>query len=189
MTEQERGQEAVSGAPTGPDVTPSPDRESLLAELEAARREARENEDRFMRAVADHDNYRRRMERDLGGHIRRGKAELLRGVLDLADSLELAAQSPADGPGLRLGLEVIRRQFAALLEKEGVSVIAAQGLPFDPTVHEALAVEEDSSIDKEVVREELRRGYRWCGEVLRPAHVRVARPAHRPPDELFQVEE
>ncbi|HCC34061.1 MAG TPA: nucleotide exchange factor GrpE [Clostridiales bacterium] len=183
MIEQDRGQTPDSATLTGAGATPSPGAESLLAELEAARREARESEDRFLRAVADHENYRRRMDRDLAAHIRRGKGELLRGILDLADGLELAARSPTDGAGLRLGLEVIQRQLAALLDKEGVSVIAAQGLPFDPTVHEALLVEEDPSAGQEVVREELRRGYCWCGELLRPARVRVARPAHPRRDE------
>jgi molecular chaperone GrpE len=183
MIEQDRAQPADFATAGGTDTHASPDAESLLVELEAMRREVREHEERFLRAVADHENYRRRMERDLAVHIRRGKADLLRGILELGDGLELAARSPTDGAGLRLGLEVIHRQLAALLEREGVSVIAAQGLPFDPAVHEALLVEEDPGTDREVVREELRRGYCWCGEVLRPARVRVARPAHPQPDE------
>ncbi len=189
MTEQERGQETRPGGLTDPDAAPCPKEEILLAELEAARREARQNEDRFLRAVADHDNYRRRIERDLAYHIRRGKVELLRELLDLADSLERAARSPADGCGLRGGLEVISRQLSALLDKEGVTAIAAQGVVFDPSVHEALEVEEDPTIDEEVVREELRRGYCWGSELLRPAQVRVVCPARGPANESPRVEE
>jgi len=150
--------------------------QSLKAELEAARREARENWDRFLRAVADNENYRRRVERDLVLSIRRGKYEFLRGCLELKDHLELALRAPGDEGSLRQGLELILRQFEALFEKEGLVPIAAAGVPFDPAVHEAVAVEEDNAVAEPVVREELRRGYRFGEEVLRPARVKVARP-------------
>ncbi|MDQ7794578.1 MAG: nucleotide exchange factor GrpE [bacterium] len=157
--------------------TPSETGDDLRTELEAARQEARENWERFLRAVADNENYRRRVERDLAASIRRGKGEFLLGFLALKDNLELALKTPGESGSLREGLELILRQFDVLLEREGVAAIEAEGCFFDPALHEAVAVLEDPGVDTEVVAEELQRGYRHGDEVLRPARVRVARPA------------
>lgn len=170
---------------------------AVKAEAKAAEAEAKaqENWDHFLRARADLDNYRRRVERDLAAMVRRGKKDLLLRLLEVADALERAvlweeaagagqAGGPAAGrqatsaPGdaSRVGVAQILRQLVKVLADEGVTPIQSVGLPFDPALHEAVDVTFDAKIEGPTVVTELERGYRHGDEVLRPARVRVAQP-------------
>ncbi|HEY3314518.1 MAG TPA: nucleotide exchange factor GrpE [Bacillota bacterium] len=153
----------------------------LEAELKKAQAEATENYDRFLRARAELDNYQKRVQRDLAATIRRGKKDLLLNVLDVIDNLDRALETwreegtAAADPHLA-GIEMIHRQLMSALSAEGVAPIEAKGVPFDPTVHDAVAAWEKDGINTEIVTDEIRRGYTYEGEVLRPARVRVAKP-------------
>lgn len=151
--------------------------EAFAHELAAARRLADEHWDKYLRAEAELDNFRKRSERlreEALGRTRRG---ILGGVLDVADNLRraLAAES-ADSTSLRTGVEGTLRQLERLLALEGVTPIEAMGMPFDPALHEAVAAQERPDLDSERVIEVERPGYLLNGELLRPARVVVGRP-------------
>ncbi|MDI7249673.1 MAG: nucleotide exchange factor GrpE [Bacillota bacterium] len=152
--------------------------EKLEADLEATRQLAEQNWEQFLRARADLDNYRRRMEREVERLVERGRQELLLRFLEVADNFQraLMPQASVDPDGLRRGLELISRQLDNLLRQEGVEPVEAVGAPFDPRLHEAVAVWECDEVERETVTDEIQKGYLYRGELLRPARVRVGRP-------------
>lgn len=178
----------MSGSPGGPEgsleaqlADAKAQLESLRAETEAAKEEARRHWDQFLRARADLDNYRRRMEREVERLVQQGKQELLLKFLEVADNFQRAlmpqVMASADPDGLRKGLEIISRQLDSLLGQEGVEPLEALGKPFDPRYHEAVAVWDSPEVKEDTVTDEIQKGYLYRGELLRPARVRVARPA------------
>lgn len=149
------------------------------------RAQAEDNYNRFLRARADYDNLARRTEREVHRLVRLGKKDLLMRLLELADNMDRAmaawrqALSAVDGidpESLTGGVAMIARQLQAVLAFEGVAAVESVGKPFDPAVHEAVAVWETADVSDETVSDELRKGYMQGSEVLRPAQVRVARP-------------
>ncbi|MHB0885482.1 MAG: nucleotide exchange factor GrpE [Bacillota bacterium] len=156
--------------------------EEELAKAQAA---AAENWDRFLRTRAEFENYQKRMQRDLAASIRRGKKDMYLKILGVVDNLdraldawgkEAAAGGGPEDPHLA-GIEIIRRQLLAALSSDGVVPIEAVGAEFDPVLHDAVAAWEKEDIDRETVTDEIQRGYTYEDEVLRPARVRVAKPA------------
>lgn len=169
----ERGQaEAAAGASV----------EELARQLSDARAEAQANWDRFLRARADLENYRRRAERTLSEAERTAKRGLLLKLLGVLDNLERAteyehvAASGEDGEANALitGLRMTLWQLRQVLESEGVRPIEAAGQPFDPYLHEAVGTVETTEAEENTIVEEVQKGYLYSDEVLRPARVRVA---------------
>ncbi len=163
------------------EATLKPGGADIATELEAARQEAKDNWERFLRARAELDNYQRRAERETERVIRLGKQGLFLRLLDVLDNMERALGAGDRAAGsLTAGVEMIQRQFWGILEAEGIMVMPAIGEAFDPAKHEVLQVEEDSNLttDAEMVSAEFQKGYTWGEEVLRPARVKVTRPAY-----------
>jgi molecular chaperone GrpE len=139
-------------------------------DLELARvaRERDEYLDALRRLQADFENYKKRMLRQQTEHLERAAQALIEKLLPVFDTTDLAV---AHGGG-----EEVKQVWTALfdtLEREGLERIDPLNVPFDPTVHEAVAHEPgDGSGGPEVV-EVMRAGYRWKGRVLRPAMVKV----------------
>lgn len=165
----------------GTDNAPDDMRQEKLEEqLDRAQKEAAENWDRFLRAQAELENLRRRTRRDIEQGIFLGKRDLLLALLDVLDNLDRALAAARQPGGtvesLLAGIEMIGRQFLAVLEAEGIEPIAALNQPFDPAIHEAVASWETPDVAEDTVTDEIRKGYMYRGEILRPARVRVGRP-------------
>jgi molecular chaperone GrpE len=139
-------------------------------ELEAMR-------EKYLRALADYDNYRKRVERERGEASRAALVEPLRQFLGVVDNLDRALRSRGSYDDLRSGVEMILRQTGELLRRFGVEEVPAVGQPFDPAVHEAVVRYEDPRVSEQRVSEEFQKGYRYNGRLLRPAMVKVAVPA------------
>jgi molecular chaperone GrpE len=158
----------------------------LRSELEARTREAAEARDRYVRTLAEFDNYRRRTGREREEWRRQAQEELLREVLPVLDNFDRAlAAPPARGAdqAFRTGVELIQRNFLAALERLGVRPFGAVGEPFDPTRHEAVGRVERRDVEDQTVVSEALRGYLLQDRVLRPAQVVVAvHPAAAPAD-------
>ncbi|MFQ6059248.1 MAG: nucleotide exchange factor GrpE [Anaerolineae bacterium] len=156
--------------------------EEFEKELATARREADEHWDKYVRAMAEMENVRKRLERTYEQRIQEGKRELLRRFLEVADNLEralsLARHHGQAGDGLQEGVEITYRGLQKLLAQEGVEAIKAVGHPFDPRLHEAVEVVLSDEPEDTVVAE-VQKGYLYRGQLLRPAKVRVAKPASR----------
>jgi molecular chaperone GrpE len=145
--------------------------------LEGVARERDEYLARWQRATADYQNLKRRSAGEVENAVRRSLENLLGGMCLVVDHLELALRSPATGEEARAlarGVELTLSQLLALLRQEGVEQVAAGG-DFDPNLHEAVATLETSELPPGRIVDTLRKGYTWRGQVLRYAHVRVAR--------------
>jgi molecular chaperone GrpE len=131
--------------------------------------------DRSMRALADFKNFRHRVEREGNKITEQGKREMMLPLLDIVDDMEKALKYTTDleQPFVQ-GVQSIYQKFLALLEKYGVRPFESVGTPFNPNLHEAVATVKHKGSKPEIVVDELRRGYLWNNELLRPAQVRVA---------------
>jgi molecular chaperone GrpE len=146
------------------------------AEHERLKADARREHDLYLRALADFENYRRRVDRDREKTAAAGKRDILRSLLDVIDGFDRALPYLADAPAsVAEGLLANHRKLLNLLTAQDVRPIKAVGEPFDPALHEAIGAAEGDQSPSGTVTDELERGY-WLGdEVLRPARVRVAR--------------
>jgi molecular chaperone GrpE len=148
------------------------------AQLAEARDEAAHAQDRFLRAVADLENYRRRVMREkeelrLGAGLR--IIEDLLPVLDhLALGLQAARQSNADVNTLAGGVEMVLQQFKSALAKHGLVEINPLGCPFNPHEHEAISHQASADVAAEHVLAVVRSGFTLNGRLLRPAAVVVS---------------
>jgi molecular chaperone GrpE len=140
-------------------------------------------EDRFKRALADLDNYRKRSTKEIARRTAEATDAQLVDWLQVADSVERALAMDADGP-LGDGLRAVRDQIEATLERQHVERIGEVGEPFDPDRHEAVDVRPSTEVPDRSVVEVVRSGYARDGRVLRPALVAVSqRPRDAGPDE------
>lgn len=147
--------------------------EQLQAELDALK-------ERHLRLQADFENHRRRTLREREESARYGHENLVKDLLATVDNLERAidhARQSGDGDfeSMLQGVELVQRELLAALAKHGVEPIEAQGQPFDPNLHEAMAQQEDDSVAPGTVLRVLQTGYRLRDRLLRPARVMVAK--------------
>ena len=128
--------------------------------------------------MADFDNYRKQLERQVESRIDTNKAELLLKFLNIRDdylrALEIAKQSKSE-PAVIEGLEGILKNFDMLLKSEGVIEIETTGTPFDPNVHDAISFSDRSDEPENTVISEIRKGYILNNKVLRPSLVEISR--------------
>jgi len=179
-----------AGTPEAPAQTvprAASEAEELRARAEEAERRAREISAAYRRIDAERDAFRDRLARDLERRLDIARAELMRRILPVLDDLDralAAARRSPDPAALLSGVGLIRERLRQALAAEGVEEIDTVGRPFDPAVAEAVATEacDDARRDHEVV-EEVERGYRLRGALLRPAKVRVLRGPGRAGDE------
>ena len=142
--------------------------------LAAAQREAAESHDKYLRALADTENMRKRLERLCEERIWQEKRRLLTHLLELGDQLEDALQYARPDDPLGSGIQITWEQLQQALSKEGVQVVESMGHSFDPKVHEAIELAAPSSAGANRVTLEYRKGYMLDGKLLRPARVQVS---------------
>jgi len=129
-----------------------------------------------LRAQADYQNLRRRMQSDIDAAVLRAKQPLHRDLLLVLDVLDLALAAPCSGAeaqSLLAGVRMTRSQLSALLEREGLRPVP-EGGSFDPALHQAVERVETAEHAPGTVLATLRVGYTLGGQILRPAQVRVA---------------
>jgi molecular chaperone GrpE len=145
--------------------------EDLTAELEKYK-------DAALRARADLDNYRKRVAREKEDAIRYANNSLLESLLPILDNFELgldAARNAPEAAGIVQGLQMVRKQLEDFLRDHGVEMVNAEGMPFDPTLHEAVAHEPDSNVEEGTVVRQLRKGFKLKDRLIRPATVIVSK--------------
>ncbi len=155
----------ASDQPAAPPASPPDDAGDFAAMRE-----------KYLRALADFDNYRKRVERERAETSRAALAEPLRGFLGVVDNLDRALNAGGSSDDLKAGVQMILRQTEDLLRRFGVEPVAALGEAFDPAIHEAVVRFEDPRVAQPTVSEEFQKGYRYHGRLLRPAMVKVAVP-------------
>jgi molecular chaperone GrpE len=132
-------------------------------------------EDRFKRALADLDNYRKRAGREIERRVQEAREALLRDFLEPLDSLERALRALPEDDRCRDGMQAVMGQMDATLMRYGVQRFGAPGEPFDPVRHEAIGVHETADAPDRSVLDVARSGFALGDRVLRPAQVIVAR--------------
>lgn len=167
-----------SKAEPQPEVDLGP--EEKEAELETAVNKEKARADDYYRRLqylqADFENYRKRVEKEMGDAKRFGNERLLSDLLIVNDELELALKKAAESkqnPVLLEGVGMVQKRVQSLLSKEGVQRIQSLGARFTPDLHEA-ALRVPSDKEDGTIVEEIRAGYLLKGRVLRPSIVNVA---------------
>src|SRR5580700_5988141 len=146
----------------------------LDEQLAAEKTRADDNYNKFLLAMADFENYKKRMQRDIESIVTSHRRSLLERFLPVLDNLERAL-SAGGGDGLRGGIEQTLKGFEAILAGEGVKTIDVMGKPFDPHIAEAISTKVDADVPDDTVVEVAQKGYTIGDELLRPARVIVAK--------------
>ncbi|RAU94189.1 nucleotide exchange factor GrpE [Paenibacillus sp. YN15] len=148
------------------------------AELEALRKQAEENQERYLRTQADFDNFRRRSRQEKEDFAKYASSKLVEQLLPVLDNFEramAASKDSRDFDSLLKGLDMIQRQLGQTLEQEGLKAMNAEGEPFNPEFHQAVMQVESDEHGEGIVVEEMQKGYMFKDKVLRPAMVKVSK--------------
>ncbi len=145
------------------------------SELSELRERAADLEDRYKRALADRDNYRKRSAAELERRVAEAGERVNRDWLDAVDSVERALRDTDPINPMAEGLRAVLEQMEAVLERQGISRVGAVGDPFDPELHEAVGVVETDQAPDRTVVDLARSGWRIGDRVLRPAEVIVSK--------------
>jgi molecular chaperone GrpE len=146
--------------------------------LYEAKESSENNLNKLKYMMADFDNYRKQMDKQMALKIESSKAELLLKFLNIRDdylrALEMAKQSKSEAVVIE-GLEVILKNLDSLLTSEGVIEIETIGTPFDPNVHDAISFSYQDDVPENTVTDEIRKGYILNNKVLRPSLVEISK--------------
>ncbi len=154
--------------------------ESLKDALSAARKEAADNYDRFLRLGAEFENYKKRVQRQMDDHRKYSNTELIKDLLPVVDNLERAIAAYHDNRSnieacMVEGVEMTLKEVLNILEKHNATQVEAQGKPFDPNYHEAVMQEESEQHPENTVINELQKGYLLHDRLIRPSMVVVSK--------------
>jgi molecular chaperone GrpE len=163
--------EAAGGEAAGADADPA------ASQLEELKKQADDNYQRYLRAQADFDNFRRRARQEKEDFAKYASLKLIEQLLPVVDNFSRALAASKDNrdyDALVKGLDMTYRQLDQVLVQEGVSPIEAVGQPFNPELHQAVMQVESEEHGEGIVVEELQKGYMLKDKVIRPAMVKVS---------------
>jgi molecular chaperone GrpE len=151
-----------------------------IAALREKAAKADEHWERVLRQTAELDNFKKRAARDREEAVKYANERLIGQLLPVMDSFTMAiaatqSAEAVDVESLKVGVNMILTQFQGVLRDMGVEELDAAGKPFDPTWQEAMSQQETAEAEEGSVLQQLRKGYRLKGRLLRPASVIVAK--------------
>lgn len=170
---------AVPGGATqegAPEAGESP--EALRAILDKKEAEYKDLHDKYLRALAEMENFRKRVAREQAESVKYANERILSDLLSVVDNIERAilhSREKKDFDALIDGLNLTMKEFNSLFEKYGVKWIESVGQPFDPTRHHAVSLVESETHPDNIIVEEFRKGYLLNDRILRPSLVSVAK--------------
>ena len=164
-----------AGAGQGDGSNAEPDVETLKAQ-------AAENWDKYLRAVAELENVRKRAARDMENARKFALERFATELLAVRDSLEMGLQAAqgASAADIIEGSKTTLRQLSATMERFGIAEVDPEGEPFDPTLHEAMTMQPSADVEPDTVLTVFQKGYTLNGRLLRPARVVVAAAPENP---------
>ena len=166
-------EEAVEETPE--EVTETPEEEAPQAtEEEKLRQTLKEQEDKYLRLLAEYDNYRKRSQKEKENAWTTAKADTIKELLPVYDNLERALKQETTDEAYAKGVQMTMQQLKTVLEKLGVEEIPAQGETFDPNIHNAVMHMEDESMGENIVAAVFQAGFKRGEKVIRHAMVKVA---------------
>ncbi len=145
----------------------------LEEELEKANAKTDELNERYVRMLAEYDNFRKRTAKERDGIYSDAYIDALTAILPVLDNLE-RAEGCEEAEALKKGLELTIKSFRDTLEKMGVKEIEAQGKSFDPNLHNAVMHIEDEAYGENEIVEVLMKGYQKEDKIIRYSMVKVA---------------
>ncbi len=161
--------------------------EKAQKELSDLKAERDELKDKYLRTLADFDNFRKRMKRDKDEYQQYHLTEFLIELLPVYDNLERALKvqkTETPDQSIISGVEMIFKLLVGTFKRFGVEEIVTKRVPFDPTLHQALSKSEEEGVTEAVVSEVYQKGFFYNGKLLRPALVRVALPMEPPKEAM-----
>ncbi len=141
---------------------------------EVVDQEMRDVRDRYLRTLADFENYRKRADREKSDYFKYALAATIKDVLPVLDNFDRALEHAEEGDDFHRGVSLIYKQLFDVLKKHGIKPIDESGVHFDPNIHEAVVTEENPSVPAHTVVTILQKGYYLHDRLLRPALVKVA---------------
>jgi molecular chaperone GrpE len=150
----------------------------LREKLQAKEKESEENYQRYLRQVAEVENFKKRVNREKEDAIRFANENLIKDILPVIDNLERAishAQGGGNGNPLVEGVEMVLKGLLDVFSKHGVVQVPAVGAVFDPGKHEAMAQVESTEHEPNTIINEHHKGYLFRDRLLRPALVTIAK--------------
>ncbi len=152
--------------------------EEFARKLKEKEKEAQENYDRWLRAVAELENYKKRMTKEKLELSKYANEQLIKEILPIVDNLERAIEhssNPNDSKALDDGIKMTAKQLITVLEKFGIKRIEALNEPFDPNYHEAIMQLETQKHEENIVLRELEKGYILHDRLIRPSRVAISK--------------
>jgi molecular chaperone GrpE len=160
--------------------------EVLQKQLQEAQQQATDNLDKAIRTMAEMENLKKRVQKDLEDERKYGLAKFAKELLTVLDSLELGIQAATgDSPEvvkLREGSELTMKQFESVFAKFNIETVDPTGQPFNPELHQAMVMQPSSTVAPNHVITVFQKGYVLNGRLLRPAMVVVAKAEDKPAD-------
>ncbi|KTD66405.1 nucleotide exchange factor GrpE [Legionella shakespearei] len=179
MPDEEMMDEAEEVTPHEEAALGHPSYTALEEQLTLAEQKAHENWEKSVRALAELDNVRRRMEREVANAHKYGMEKLVSALLPVVDSLEqalqLADKDKSTDPAMYEGLELTMKLFIDVLQKFDVNQIDPVGATFDPQEHEAMSIQDAPGAAPNSVVAVFQKGYKLNDRVIRPARVIVSK--------------
>lgn len=143
-------------------------------EIEALKAELDLKNDQLMRTAAEFDNFKKRTERERASIAEFAKAGLIKQLLPILDNIDRASAADHGSADYIKGIEMIVKQFEAIVSNLNIEEIAKEGDTFDPNFHEAVMHIEDETLGENVIAQVLQKGYKIGDTVIRAAMVKVA---------------
>lgn len=148
--------------------------EAAPAEEMVTKTEYQQLSDKYLRTLAEYDNFRKRSQKERESIYSDVTASTAAALLPVLDNLELAVKQNSSDAEYKKGIELIEKQFRELLEKLGITEIIAEGQPFDPLLHDAVLHTENDDLPENTVAQVMRTGWQMGEKVIRHALVQVA---------------
>ncbi len=189
MTEETKDPQETVDQPQSAPPEESEELAVLRDQLAAAEKKAEENWDKLLRAQAELENLRRRMEREVQNAQKYSIEKFAKELLAVMDSLELGLQAAIETDEvekIREGMELTLKQLLTVFDRFNIQPIDPVGEPFNPDYHQAMATEEVRGVEPDTVVKVFQKGYLLNDRLIRPALVVVAKPPaeeHRGVDE------
>ena len=167
-------EETPEAASEEQEATPA---EPEMTELEKAQAEATEMKTRYLRSVADMENYRKRMAREKQDIIRGAAASVIESLLPVLDNMKLGLQAAENHPEAKdvtTGFKMVEDQLKKSLSEQGLEELVPDGQAFDPNLHECIAHQPSGEVAEDHVIQTVRAGYRLNDRLVRAANVIVS---------------
>lgn len=168
---QKKAQEGAAAQEKKAQEAPQADQAKAIEE--AVQAATKEQEDKYLRLLAEYDNYRKRSQKEKENAWTTAKAETVKEILPVYDNLERALKQETADEAYAKGVQMTMTQLKTVLEKLGVAEIPALGQTFDPNLHNAVMHMEDEALGENTVAEVFQTGFQMGDKIIRHAMVKV----------------